>query len=360
MKYSTPTLDIDLNAVKQNYLTIKKICKGSEVCGTVKASSYGLGGHNKIVTKLKKIGCNRFFVANINEGIFIRSKFKSIIINILNGLNKNEEKIFYKYKLNPVINSVTQLKKWLMFLKNKKKDRLIVHFDTGMCRLGIQEKDIKEVLKLKTQIDKFKEVIIMSHLACAGEKKDPFNEIQRKKFEKIKMLLPGYKYSLAASGGIFLGKKYHYDLVRPGINLYGGSKSYHKNLKHVVSLKSPIIQINELKKGQTAGYSRTFKAKKNMTTATIPMGYADGIGIRLSNKGFVHFKSQKLPMLGRISMDLIIIDITKVKNKIKIGDFVYLYNDLFTIDDFAKLTGTIPYRIITCISKRYIKNYLNE
>jgi alanine racemase len=110
MKYSTPTLDIDLNAVKQNYLTIKKICKGSEVCGTVKASSYGLGGHNKIVTKLKKIGCNRFFVANINEGIFIRSKFKSIIINILNGLNKNEEKIFYKYKLNPVINSVTSLK----------------------------------------------------------------------------------------------------------------------------------------------------------------------------------------------------------------------------------------------------------
>jgi alanine racemase len=96
-----------------------------------------------------------------------------------------------------------------------------------------------------------------------------------------------------------------------------------------------------------------------MTTATIPMGYADGIGIRLSNKGFVHFKNQKLPMLGRISMDLIIIDITKVKNKIKIGDFVYLYNDLFTIDDFAKLTGTIPYRIITCISKRYIKNYKN-
>ena len=121
MKYSTPTLDIDLNAVKQNYLTIKKICNGSEVCGTVKASSYGLGGHNKIVTKLKKIGCNRFFVANINEGIFIRSKFKSIIINILNGLNKNEEKVFYKYKLNPVINSVSQLKKWLMFLKNKKK-----------------------------------------------------------------------------------------------------------------------------------------------------------------------------------------------------------------------------------------------
>ena len=157
MKYSTPTLDIDLNAVKRNYLTIKNFCKNSEVCGTVKASSYGLGGHNKIVTTLKNSGCKRFFVANINEGIFIRKKFKSIIINILNGLNRNEEKILYKYNLNPVINTISQLKKWLKFTKNKKKKKLIIHFDTGMCRLGIQENRIEEVKKLKEQINKFKD-----------------------------------------------------------------------------------------------------------------------------------------------------------------------------------------------------------
>jgi len=359
MKYSTPSLDIDLNAVKHNYITIKKICKKSEVCGTVKASSYGLGGRNKIVEKLMKSGCKRFFVANINEGIFIRKKFKKIIINILNGVNLNEEKILYKYNLNPVINSISQLQSWLKFIKNKKKERMVIHFDTGMCRLGIQEKDIQKVIKLKNHLDQFKEVIIMSHLACASNKKDPFNEIQRKRFEKIKKQLPGFKYSLAASGGIYLGQKYHYDLVRPGINLYGGSRSFNKSIKHVVSLKSPIIQINNLKKGETAGYSRTFKAKKNMITATIPMGYADGIGIRLSNKGFVHFKGYKIPMLGRISMDLIILDITKLKNKIKIGNFVNVYDDKFTIDDFADLTGTIPYRIITCISKRYLRNYKN-
>ncbi len=359
MKYSTPSLDINLNAVKQNYLAIKKYCKGSEVCGTVKASSYGLGGHNKIVTKLIKAGCNRFFVANLNEGIFIRKKFKKIIINVLNGLNKNEEKIFYKNNLNPVINSIDQLKKWLKFLKNKKKEKIIIHFDTGMCRLGIQEQSINEVIKLKKNIDQFNEVIIMSHLACSGNKKDKYNEIQRQRFEKIKKLLPGYKYSLAASGGIFLGKKYHYDLVRPGINLYGGNKNFSKEIKHVVTLKSPVIQINYLKKGETAGYSRTFKAKKNTITATIPMGYADGIGIRLSNKGYVHYKNSKIPMIGRVSMDLIILDITKLKNKIKVGDFVNIYDEKFTIDDFANLTGTIPYRIITCISKRYLRNYKN-
>lgn len=355
MKYSTPSLDINLNAVKHNYNIIKKYCKTSEVCGTVKASSYGLGGHNKIVNKLIKSGCKRFFVANINEGIKIRKKFKSITINVLNGLNKNEEKIFHQYNLIPVINTVTQLKKWLKF--NKKKNKLVIHFDTGMCRLGIQEEKIKEVLKLKKYLDQYKEVIIMSHLACSADKRDKYNEIQRLRFEKIKRKLSGYKYSLAASGGIFLGKKYHYDLVRPGINLYGGNVNFNKEIMHVVSLRSPIIQINDLKKGETAGYSRTFKAKKNTVTATIPMGYADGIGIRLSNKGYVHYKGKKLPMIGRVSMDLIIIDITKLKNKIKVGDFVSIYDNKFTIDDFANLTDTIPYRIITCISKRYLRNY---
>ncbi len=355
MKYSTPSLDINLNAVKHNYNIIKKYCGNAEVCGTVKASSYGLGGHNKIVNKLIKSGCNRFFVANINEGIFIRNKFKSIIINVLNGLNKNEEKIFHKYNLVPVINTVSQLKKWLKF--NKYKERLVIHFDTGMCRLGIQENKVNEVIKLKNQINKYREVIIMSHLACSSDKKDKYNEIQRLRFEKIKRKLPGYKYSLAASGGIFLGKKYHYDLVRPGINLYGGNQNFNKKIMHVVSLRSPVIQINYLKKGETAGYSRTFKAKKDTVTATIPMGYADGIGIRLSNKGFVHFKRKKLPMIGRVSMDLIIIDITKLKNKIRVGDFVSIYDNKFTIDNFANLTGTIPYRIITCISKRYLRSY---
>ena len=359
MKYSTPSLDINLDAVRHNYNVIKKYCKNSEVCGTVKASSYGLGGHNKIVNKLIKSGCKRFFVANINEGIFIRKKFKSIIINVLNGLNKNEEKIFYKHNLIPVINTIKQLKKWLKFNKNKNKNKLIIHFDTGMCRLGIQEDKINEVIKLKKQLDQYKEVIIMSHLACSGDKRDNYNEIQRLRFEKIKKKLPGYKYSLAASGGIFLGKKYHYDLVRPGINLYGGNKNFNKQIMHVVSLRSPIIQINYLEKGETVGYSRTFRAKRKTITATIPMGYADGIGIRLSNKGYVHFNGKKLPMIGRVSMDLIIIDITKLKNKIKEGDFVSIYDKKFTIDNFANLTGTIPYRIITCISKRYLRNYKN-
>jgi len=177
-------------------------------------------------------------------------------------------------------------------------------------------------------------------------------------FKKIKKEFPNCKYSLAASGGIFLGKEYHYDMVRPGISLYGGKRTFHKGIKHAVSLKVPVTQINQIKKGESIGYSRTFYTKKNTTTATIPIGYADGLNIRLSNKGFFLFKGKKVSIIGRVSMDLIILDVTKFKNKIKVGDMIDIYNSDYTIDDFAKQTGTIPYRIITCMSQRYDKKYI--
>ena len=147
-------------------------------------------------------------------------------------------------------------------------------------------------------------------------------------------------------------------MVRPGISLYGGKRTFHKNIKHAVSLKVPVVQINQIKKGESIGYSRTYYTEKNTTTATIPIGYADGLNIRLSNKGFFLFKGKKIPIIGRVSMDLIILDVTKFKNKIKIGDMIDIYNSHYTIDDFAKQTGTIPYRIITCMSQRYDKKYI--
>ena len=124
----------------------------------------------------------------------------------------------------------------------------------------------------------------------------------------------------------FLGKDYHFDMVRPGIALYGGKLFFNKQLKNVVSLVSPIIQINRLKKGETAGYNQSYKAKRNIVTATIPLGYADGVKIKISNIGYVFYKDIKLPMIGRISMDLMIVDVTKVKNKIKIGDLIKCKN----------------------------------
>lgn len=358
MNYSTGQVSIDLKAIKNNYLFLKKYCYPSNVAATVKASSYGLGGENKIVETLIKCNCKNFFVANIVEALKIRKKSKFINLFVLNGLNIKEEKIFYDNDIVPVLNTFEQFLRWKKFLANNYNKQIIIHVDTGMNRLGFQDNDLKKLKNFKNDLYKFKNVLFMSHLACADEKKNLFNLEQKNKFDKIVKEFPGFKYSLAASGGIFLGKSYHYDMVRPGISLYGGKRTFHKKIKHAVSLKVPIIQINEIKKGNSIGYSRTYFAKKNITTATISVGYADGINIRLSNKGFFHFKKKQVPIIGRVSMDLIILDITKLKKKIKIGDFINIYNKHYTIDDFAKQTGTIPYRIITCMSSRYDKKYL--
>jgi alanine racemase len=358
MKHSSGQVSINLTSIKNNYLFLKRFCKPSVVSATVKASSYGLGEANKIVESLVKLKCKNFFVANVKEALKIRKKFKLINIFVLNGLGIKEESVFFKNKLTPVLNTYLQFEKWTRYLKKDYQRNIMIHTDTGMNRLGFQEKDIDQLKKNKKKLYLFKNITFMSHLACADEKNNKYNNIQKNRFDKIKEEFPDCKYSLAASGGIFLGKRYHYDMVRPGISLYGGKRTFHKNIKHAVSLKVPITQINQIKKGESVGYSRTFYTKKNTTTATIPIGYADGLNIRLSNKGFFLFKGKKIPIIGRVSMDLIILDVTKFKNKVKVGDMIDIYNSDYTIDDFAKQTGTIPYRIITCMSQRYDKKYI--
>ena len=358
MKYSTAEIQINLKAIKNNYLFLKQYCKKSEVAAMVKASSYGLGGKNKIVQMLRSLKCNNFFVANLNEAIIIRNKFKDINIYVLNGLNKNEENIFFKNNIIPVLNTYDQLITWIKFLKKNISQKLVIHIDTGMNRLGFQNYDVQKLIENKTILSRFKKILFMSHLACSDEKKNKYNKMQKQKFDALKKEFPDHNYSLAASGGIFLGKEYHYDMVRPGIALYGGKLGFHKKLKHVVSLKAPIIQISNVPKNSYFGYSNLFKAKKNITSATISIGYADGIGIRLTNKGYVMFRGIKLPMIGRISMDLIILNITKIRKKIKVGDFVEVFNSDLTIDKFAKISDTIPYRIITSTSQRFKKTYI--
>ena len=230
-----------------------------------------------------------------------------------------------------------------------------------MCRSGMQDEEILKIYNERSIIKKFKEVIIYTHLASADEKKSKYNSIQKNRFLKIKTMfnLPNCKFSLAASGGIFLGKEYHFDMVRPGIALYGGKLFFKKELKNVVSLISPVIQINRLKKGETAGYNQSYKAKKDIVTATIPLGYADGVKIRISNIGYVFYKNVKLPMIARISMDLMIVDVTKVKNIIKIGDYLEVFGKNLNLDSFAKVSDTSPYDIITSVSERCERIYIN-
>ena len=360
MQYSHSKVIVNLSNIKNNLNIIKKF-SNTIICPVIKANAYGLGDI-PIAKFLIKNKCKDFWVANIIEALKIKKTVPNINIYVANGLNKNEDKIFLKNKFIPVLNTYEQFKKWTNFLNKKKVFKeLAIQVDTGMCRSGFQNEDILKLRNDRSILQKFKEVIIFTHLASADEKKSRYNNDQKNKFLKIKSMFQfqNCKFSLAASGGIFLGKDYHFDMVRPGIALYGGKLFFNKKLKNVVSLISPVIQINSLKKGETAGYNQTYKAKKNIVTATIPLGYADGVKIKISNIGHVFYKNIKLPMIGRISMDLMIIDITKVKNKIKIGDYLEVFGKNISLDDFARISDTSPYDIITSISDRCEKVYVN-
>jgi len=360
MQYSHSKVIINLNNIKNNLNIVKKFSKKA-ICPVIKANAYGLGDV-PIAKFLVKNKCKNFWVANIIEALKIKKNVSNINIYVANGLNKNEEPIFFKNKFIPVLNTYEQFKKWTNFLNKKNSfNKLAIQVDTGMCRSGMQNEDILKVSKDQSVLKKFKEVIILTHLANADEKKSKYNIDQKNKFLKIKTMFQfkNCKFSLAASGGIFLGKEYHFDMVRPGISLYGGKLFFNKKLKNVVSLISPVIQINSLKKGETAGYNQTYRAKIDTVTATIPLGYADGVKIKISNIGHVFYKNIKLPMIGRVSMDLMIIDVTKVKNKIKVGDYLEVFGKNITLDDFAKISDTSPYDIITSISDRCEKVYVN-
>lgn len=239
MQYSHSKLIINLNNIKNNLNIIKKFSK-TTICPVIKANAYGLGDV-QIAKFLKKNKCKDFWVANISEALKIKKKVSNINIYVANGLNKNEEQIFFKNKFIPILNTYEQFRKWTNFLNKKKLfNKLAIQVDTGMCRSGMQDEEILKIYNERSIIKKFKEVIIYTHLASADEKKSKYNSIQKNRFLKIKTMfnLPNCKFSLAASGGIFLGKEYHFDMVRPGIALYGGKLFFKKELKNVVSLIS--------------------------------------------------------------------------------------------------------------------------
>ncbi len=357
------TLSINLSSINSNYKIIKKIVgKKCIVAATVKANAYGLGV-DKIVPSLIKNGCKYFFVATTSEAVELRRLDKSIHIFILNGLITENINLIYKYNLIPVINSISQLKIFEKF-QNDKGLRLsiAVHFDTGMSRLGFDENETNYLIKTKFELIKRSKVkLVMSHLACAENKKSKLNKIQLKKYTRIKKYFPSSMHSLSNSAGVHLGKNYHFDMVRPGISLYGGNfkKIKKYKFKNVVTLKAKIIQVREIKKGDTIGYGATYKAKEKMIVGTLSFGYADGFNRLFSNNYKFYYKNKKLPILGRVSMDLVTVDLSRLGTKNNLYNFdIEIINEKQSINRISELINTIPYEILTSIGKRYQRKYI--
>jgi alanine racemase len=363
MQSSKPTLNINLQNIEQNYQVLKSACPNAEVGAAVKADAYGLGAH-KIAPILKKNGCKHFFVANCDEGIILRSIIgKDIDIYVFHGVFHNDVETFIEFNLIPVLNHLEQIEIWQKYA-NKLGQKLpcYIHIDTGMHRLGMQESEIN-TFDIKTHASNLDIQCVMSHLLSAEDPEANCNKMQLEKFNRLSTKFPGATKSLANSSGIFLGPDYHFDLTRPGAAIYGLDPTpYMQNsiIKPIATLKAPIIQLNSLKAGESVGYNGTYinNSKKSCSIATIPVGYADGFLRHFSNKGCVMIESHEAPIIGRISMDLTIIDISNIpSNLIFLGQSVEVLGELLTADKIAKLCGTNGYEILTSLGSRYERIY---
>ena len=342
-------LNINTKNLIYNYNFFKKLKKNLIVAPTIKANAYGLGD-KKIYNLLLNQGCKHFFVATLNEGLKLNNKNKLIKIYVLNGLQNYKLHKFKNANLIPVVNTIEEYNR----IKNARIDYAI-HIDTGINRLGISP---EEVAKLDLKNSNIK--LIISHLSSSDEYKIKYNMKQRKLFDTfVNKKTKGIIFSLANAHGSVLDKTYLYDMIRPGIGIYGcyENKKLEKKIKNVINLKGKIIQIKELQKNQYIGYNRTFKTKNKTKVAIIGLGYEDGIPRSLSNKGFVYFKKDRFKIIGRISMDSFTIDISKCSHDLKVGMYVDIINEQHKVDKFAKKCKTISYEVLTSIGNRVYRNY---
>ena len=360
-KKANSFLVIDVDAIVSNYQTLRSKLTNAHCAATLKANAYGLG-IKKIAPALDKAGCPTFFVATLDEAVELRkiltSKRKSILV--LNGFLTGTGSIFKQYNITPVLNNLCQLEKWVDFNTTlKERQKAALHLDTGMNRLGLDNTDLRRLMNNPQILIKANIYMLLSHLACSDEPKNPMNKNQLLEFNSWIKHLPSMTASFANSGGIYLGEKFHFDLVRPGLALYGSVPGHLQNdLKNCISLYGRVLQLREVDKGQLIGYGGTYKLPKKARIATIGVGYADGYQRVLSGSSTVFHRGFPLPLVGRISMDSITVDISSLPdNNLKEGDFVELLGKHFTIDQAASLAQTVPYEMITGLGRRHYRYY---
>ena len=356
-----PILEINLKNLLDNYSNLSDLASPAIPAAVVKDDAYGLGA--EIIAKLlyDKANCRNFFVAHAVEGQKIAPLAPEANIFVLQGVGDDSIEIFKQVKkLIPVISSPKVLEFW----NNNKPDgrKPAIQVETGLNRLGFREDELANLTK--NELNMFG--LVISHLACGDEKDHFMNAHQVENFERIRALyFPDIPASLSASDGVFLGDKFRQNMVRLGAAMYGiNTAPYRPNqMKNVVTIKAPVLQVANLPKGDFVGYSATYRASSNRKIAIVSIGYGDGIPRSLSNVGKVFFKNgvalDEARIIGRVSMDNIICDVTNVKN-IQVGDIAYLADDFYTLDDVARDAGTISYEIMSRVGKntRFDRKYI--
>ncbi|MEJ6479071.1 MAG: alanine racemase [Octadecabacter sp.] len=341
---STGSLTVDVDALVANWRALDALSR-SETAAVVKADGYGLGAA-KVARALAKAGARTFFVAAAQEGATVRQALgPGPQVCVFSGHMRGDTDMISDLMLTPMLNTIGQVTRHFESLPGHPFG---IQLDTGMNRLGMEIGEWAAIAEVAISAGP---MLVMSHLACADDPDHPMNAQQLAQFH---LMTDGIAVprSLAATGGILLGPDYHFDVTRPGIGLYGGAP--FGDARAVAHLDLPVVQIRNVEAGETVGYSNSWTAQRDSRIATLAAGYADGILRALSGNVTLWHGDQPCPLVGRVSMDLLTVDVTDLAET---PQTLSLLSATQTVDDLAALAGTIGYEILTSLGPRYQRRY---
>jgi alanine racemase len=357
-------LTVDLTAIVSNWQELGRRAMPSECAAVIKADGYGCG-IEPVARALAAAGCKTFFVADLPEARRVRAVAAEPAVYVLNGVLPGTAAAFPEINARPVIGSLVELAEWDAFCStNNWRGGAALHVDTGMNRLGISA-DEAAALAPRIRAENHGITLLMSHLACAEDPGHPLNEHQIRLFREVRLLYRGVPGSLANSSGIFLGGAAHCDLVRPGAALFGvnPTRAHRNPMRSVIELQARVVQVRTVPKGETIGYSALWTAKHATRVAVVAVGYADGY-LRAASATDAAPGAEAIvggtrcPLAGRVSMDLLAIDITGLPDaSLRRGDLVTLIGGEIGVDALAAAAGTIGYEVLTSLGHRYHRVY---
>lgn len=349
-----PWVDIDLGALCANYAMLGEAAPDAAMSAVVKCDAYGLGIAPVARALAGREKCETFFVVYPEEGAALRSILKSAdpTIYVFDGAREDTLPLFEQYRLLPTLNSLDEAKLWSQRMG---KAPAGLHIDTGMNRRGASFHEVPAISELNLDI-----VMAMSHLACASFPAHPKNKAQRDLFAEAAKHFPEAQLSLAASAGALMEKEYHFDLIRAGIALYGGTpfEIDDERIKPVVTLKAPVVQMRDIAPGETVGYGAIFTASRPTKVATLAIGYGDGFPRAGAGRASVVIHGERAPLIGRVSMDFITVDVTDLKNPPKLHDIAEVFGPSLRIHEAAQNCGMVPYDLLTGLGGRIDRRYL--
>ncbi|MGY3697989.1 alanine racemase [Bradyrhizobium sp. USDA 3240] len=361
---ATGILTVDLDAIIANWRKLEKTAVPAECAAVVKANAYGCGAE-QVSRALAKAGCKTFFVATVEEAAVVRAAVPQATVYALGGFFQQTGDAYAKIDCKPVIGDLNELAEWDVFCRRSGwSGGAAIHIDTGMNRLGLTVSEAQGIIP-RINAGDHGITLVMSHLVSAELLNNPANARQLASFREIASLFTGVPASLANSSGVFLGAQFQFEMVRPGCALYGVNPTPEADnpMQQVVDLKARIVQIRNIDRGETVGYGGTWTARRPTRLAIVSAGYADGYFRAASaNDGTrgaeVVVAGKRCPIAGRVSMDLIAVDVTDLdKNAVRRGHMVTLIGEGITVDEVAHHFGTIGYEVLTSLGRRFVRIY---